>query len=450
MNISVYGAGYVGLVSGVCFAHLGHNVLCVDIDEQKISRLKQGNCTIFENQLPELLKQQLESGRLSFSSDTSKAIEYAQVHIIATGTPSLPSGEADLSQVLGIAEQISLETQKDTLIVTKSTVPVGTGDKLSMVIADIQRKRNSHFQIQVASNPEFLREGRAVSDFLNPDRIILGGDKQALEPLEAIYKPLVSKGVSLVCMSRKSAELTKYSANAMLACKISFMNQISLIAEEVGADIEDVRQGMSLDHRIGPHFIQAGIGYGGSCFPKDIRALKHTAFQKGINASLLDSIDAINNLQKNWVFNKLAHHFNHDLKDRTIAIWGLSFKPGTDDIREASSLVIIHALLKAGVKLRLYDPVAMTQAKKILLKEDAITWCSSAEETLQTSNLAALVIATEWDEFKSYPLQNLAQALKQSPLIDGRNCFSLSKVMQSGIAYYYSVGRPMVGIELNV
>ncbi|WP_133129785.1 UDP-glucose dehydrogenase family protein [Legionella yabuuchiae] len=447
MNISVYGAGYVGLVSAVCFAHMGHKVLCIDIDESKINLLKHGTCPIFEEQLPELLHEELESGRLTFSSDVFYAIEFGQVHFIATGTPSLSNGDADLSQVLVIAQQIANQTEKDTLVVTKSTVPVGTGDKLSALIRNIQQTRASNFIIDVASNPEFLREGSAVYDFLNADRIILGGEQQALEPLKAIYKPLIAKGVPLVSMTRQSAELTKYAANAMLACKISFMNQISLIAEESGADIEEVREGMGFDHRIGPYFIQAGIGYGGSCFPKDIRALKHTALAKGINAPLIEAIDAANNHQKNWVYNKLLQHYNHDLTNRTIAIWGLSFKPGTDDMREASSLVIINALLNAGVNLRLYDPVAMSAAKKILPEHDTITWCRSAQEAIQTNSLDGLVIATEWDEFKSYPLQNLAHTLKKTPLIDGRNCFPLSEVIQSGIALYYSVGRPPVGIE---
>lgn len=443
MILSVYGAGYVGLVSAVCLSSMGHKVLCADINKQRITRLNHGECPIYEDQLPELLKQQLLSGRLSFTADTAHAIFEGDIHFIATGTPSLPDGRADLSQVFTVARQIAAQTRKDTLIVTKSTVPVGTGDQILALVLDEQRQVKSDFKIDVVSNPEFLREGSAVHDFLNADRILLGGDEEALKPLQAIYQPLADKGIPILNMSRQSAELAKYSANAMLACRISFINQISRIAEQFGANIEDIRVAMGMDPRIGEYFLQAGIGYGGSCFPKDNRALIHTAKELGINSALLEATESINDLQKEWVFEKLSHHFNNHLGDKTIAIWGLSFKPDTDDLREASSLVIIEALIKAGAKLILYDPVAMPAAKEILIDSTVITWSESAGDAIEQP-IDALVIATEWEEFKNFSLNTLAKKLKEAPLIDGRNCYKLSNVASSGIHYYYSVGRPLI------
>ncbi|ASQ45454.1 UDP-glucose dehydrogenase family protein [Legionella clemsonensis] len=443
MIISIYGAGYVGLVSAVCIAKLGHEVICADIDGQKIALLLKGQCPIYENELPELLQEQLQSKRLRFTADISEAIESAQVHIIATGTPGHADGSADLSQVFAVAKKVAQEAKENGILVTKSTVPVGTGDTIQSLVNEELAACDKNITITVASNPEFLREGTAVNDFLNADRIVIGGKEDALAILKMIYQPLVDRGVPLLSMSLCSAELTKYSANAMLACRISFMNQMSQIAEKFDANIDDIREGIGLDHRIGPYFLQAGIGYGGSCFPKDVRALMQLAKSHDFDTSLLQAIDRINEVQKKWIFNQLTSYFEHNLKDLNIGIWGLAFKPGTDDLREASSLVAIKALLDAGVKLHIYDPVAISAAQKILPKDSAIHWCNSSEAVLD-NNLDALVIVTEWPEFKKFNLSLLKEKLHDAPVIDGRNCFELANMAAAKLTYY-SVGRPKVG-----
>lgn len=443
MFISIYGAGYVGLVSAACLAKLGHHVVCADINTKRIDALLAGHCPIYEKQLPELLQEQVADNRLHFTADLSKAIQQAQVHIIATGTPSLTDGSADLSQVFAVAKRIAEEAQQDILIITKSTVPVGTGDAIQTYVNEQISRDEKKIRINVASNPEFLREGTAVYDFLNADRIIIGGEEDSYTTLRSIYEPLIKQGIPFLCMSRRSAELTKYSANAMLACRISFINQISQLAEVLGANIDEVREGIALDERIGPYFLQAGIGYGGSCFPKDISALRQTAKIANIDTSLLDAIDAVNQQQKNWVFEHLSKHFANELQGLTIGIWGLAFKPGTDDLREASSLVAIDALLNAGVKLRVYDPVAIPAAKKIIGKNAAIDWCDSAEDVFD-DKLHALVIVTEWPLFKNYDLARLKKELADTPLFDGRNCFELAEVIKAELTYYYSVGRPNI------
>lgn len=443
MIVSVYGAGYVGLVSAACLAKLGHQVICADINEERIAMLLRGECPIYEEQLPELLQEQQATGRLCFTSELSAAIKQATIHIIATGTPGLADGSADLSQVFAVASRVAREVEKEGVLLTKSTVPVGTGDAVQERVDEELRRAGRNVKLHVASNPEFLREGTAVYDFLNADRIILGGEQDALNPLQALYQPLVDEGIPLLIMSRRSAELTKYSANAMLACKISFMNQISRIAEKLGANIDEIRQGMSFDHRIGPYFLQAGIGYGGSCFPKDVRALVQTAKTVDIEADLLQAVDSVNQRQKNWVFEQLMKHFAERLQGLTIGIWGVAFKPGTDDLREASSLVAMNALLATGAKLAVFDPVAMPAARQLFDEQSAIRWCESAETVLDNS-IDALVIATEWPQFKTCDLVFLAKKLGQSPLIDGRNCFELAKVMAAEFACYYSVGRPPV------
>ncbi|WP_058462351.1 UDP-glucose dehydrogenase family protein [Legionella adelaidensis] len=439
MDISIYGAGYVGLVSAACFAKLGHQVVCADINQERIHALQLGGCPIYEEGLPELIKEQVENKRLLFTSDIPFAINAANIHFIATGTPSQEDGSADLTQVFAVAKQIALHTTENCIIVTKSTVPVGTGDLLQQEIA----VHNKQVKIDLLSNPEFLREGCAVQDFLKADRIVLGGeDAAALERLKDLYQPLIAQGIPLLCMSRVSAELTKYTANAFLACKISFMNQISRLAEKVGANIDEIREGISLDHRIGPHFLQAGIGYGGSCFPKDNRALVNTAKNLNIKTPLLTAIDEINLWQKEWVVEQLLRYFDNNLKNKTIAIWGLSFKPGTDDLREASSIVIIKALLALGVHLRLYDPVAMLAAKAELGENSSITWSSDASSTIQACD--ALVIATEWPEFKSFPLNHLKEILGSKPIFDGRNCYPIEEMVKNKISFYASVGRPTI------
>lgn len=443
MIISVYGAGYVGLVSAACLAKLGHRVTCIDINEQRIALLNNGGCPIHENDLPELLKEQQTNGGLSFSSNLKSAIQQATIHIIATGTPGLADGSADLSQVFTVASQVANEIESDGILVTKSTVPVGTGDKLQLLVNQCLEARSSPLKLTLASNPEFLREGTAVYDFLRADRIVIGGEEKALRTLRLMYQPLMEQGIPLVEMSLRSAELTKYAANAMLACRISFMNQMSQLAEKLKANIDDIRVAIGLDPRIGSTFLLAGIGYGGSCFPKDVRALEQIAESVGVDPQFLKAIDAVNNQQKMWVVKQLNRHFSEKLGGLTIGLWGLSFKPGTDDLREASSLVVIRDLLAAGAQLLAFDPVAMSGVQQLFAEENALVFCASPESILE-KRLDALVILTEWPEFKNFSLDTIARQLGQAPLIDGRNCFELSKVSEAKLATYYSVGRPAI------
>lgn len=443
MNIAVYGAGYVGLVSSVCFAKLGHRVICVDVNEERVAMLSCGESPIYEEGLTDLLKAQLACGQLSFTANIANACKRATIHIIATGTPGLDDGSADLSQVFSVVSALAEHTETNGLIVTKSTVPVGTGDKIEAFVNKQLALSKKQHTLDVASNPEFLREGTAIFDFLNADRIIVGGNPNSVKILEEVYQPLIESGVVFSGMSRRSAELTKYSANAMLACKISFINQISQLAEKLGANIDDIRHGIALDKRIGPHFLLPGIGYGGSCFPKDVRALVQIADENGVDSQFLKAIDAVNDLQKNWVFSKLSRHFNQTLHGLKIGFWGLAFKPGTDDMREASSLVAINALIQAGAKITVYDPVANDAARKLFMSSVSINWCNTAEEVL-AANLDALVIATEWPEFKNFSLAALADSLGSAVLVDGRNCFELDAIKAAKLACYYSVGRPVV------
>lgn len=443
MNIAVYGAGYVGLVSSVCFAKLGHQVICVDINEERVAMLSRGESPIYEMDLTELLKEQLACGRLTFITDIAEAARTATIHIIATGTPGLDDGNADLSQVFSVVSALAEYTESNGVIVTKSTVPVGTGDEIeALVNKQLALAKKTHI-LDVASNPEFLREGTAIFDFLNADRVIAGGNEHTIKILKDVYQPLIDTGVVFIGMSRRSAELAKYSANAMLACKISFINQISQLAEKLHADIDDIRQGIALDKRIGPHFLLPGIGYGGSCFPKDVRALVQIANANDVDSRFLQAIDEVNEVQKNWVFSRLGKHFNHELQGLKIGFWGLAFKPGTDDMREASSLVAIHALIEAGAHISVYDPIANDAARKLCRASNDITWCSSAEAVLD-ANLDALVIATEWPEFRNFSLKELRDKLGAAVLFDGRNCFALNAIKAAQFSCYYSVGRPVV------
>ncbi|KTD00675.1 UDP-glucose 6-dehydrogenase [Legionella geestiana] len=447
--IAVYGAGYVGLVTAVCLAHMGQKVVCVDIDISRVESLRRGESPIHEAGLPEMLASTLASGMLAFSSSVDDAAKAATIHFIATGTPGRPDGSPDLSQVFGVAEQVAEHCVKDGILIVKSTVPVGTGDAIEAKVEDVLKARKCTLSLGVVSNPEFLREGTAVKDFLHPDRLVLGGDAKHLDALNPLAEPFVKSGIPVLRMGRRSAELTKYAANAMLACKISFMNQMSRIAEACGANIDDVREGMAPDPRIGPHFLYAGIGYGGSCFPKDVRALAHTARELGVEPMLLDAIEDVNVAQKSWVLEQLASHFNGELRGLCIGIWGLAFKPGTDDLREASSLVLINALLEAGAHLRVHDPVATQHAKRLYPKKPNITWCACADEVVG-SRVDALVIATEWDVYRKWSLTALAKSLGQAPLVDGRNCFSLEAIKHEKISMYYSVGRPRVRLGEEV
>ncbi|MFC3907845.1 UDP-glucose dehydrogenase family protein [Legionella dresdenensis] len=440
MNIAVYGAGYVGLVSAACLASLGHQVICFDINTNLIAGLQNGICPIHEDGLPQLLREQIDAGRLLFSGNPECALANRNIHIIATGTPPLADGSADLSQVMSVAEFIAENTTGSACVIVKSTVPPGTGSQIEALM----KAKNP--ALEVASNPEFLREGTAVKDFLQADRIVIGGNQAALACLADMYQPLTSRGIPLIAMSQRSAELTKYAANAMLACKISYINQISQLAEHYGADIDEIRAGMALDFRIGPHFLQAGIGYGGSCFPKDIKAITRTADSAGIDSTLFQAIDAVNNRQKQWLFHQMTRHFNHQLAGLRVGVWGLSFKPGTDDLREASSLVAINALLTAGAQLYVYDPAAMAAMRKLFPDNSHIVWCDSAEEVLEC-NLDALIIATEWPQFQQFPLHDMQYKLKNAPIFDGRNCFNLADVRAAKLACYYSVGRPVIKKE---
>lgn len=443
MNISIYGAGYVGLVTAACFAKLGHKVLCVDINPERIAALNAGHCPIFEDQLPDLIKEQLSNGRLKFSANLSEAIEFSDIHFIAVGTPSLENGDADLSQVFNVVEAIVKEQKNDGFIITKSTVPVGTGDQLEAFIKDKQSQLRHTPKIEVVSNPEFLREGTAVYDFMNADRVVLGGSSNSLKILREVYQPLADKGVPLVSMNRSSSELCKYTANTLLACKISFMNQISHIAEKTGADIDEVRSGVGLDHRIGPHFLNAGIGYGGSCFPKDSRALIQTAKKLHVEYDLIQAIDQVNTRQKLWAIEQLKRYFNGDINGRIIGVWGAAFKPGTDDLREASSLVIIDALIELGASIRLYDPVALEKVKNLYPNESNISYFTQQDRVF-SEHLDALIIATEWASITQYPLEHLAENIGKAPIFDGRNCYELKDVATAGISHYYSVGRPYI------
>ncbi|VEG90533.1 UDP-glucose dehydrogenase family protein [Legionella spiritensis] len=443
MNIAVYGAGYVGLVSAVCFAKLGHRVLCVDINKQRVASLNEGQCPIYEEGLSDLLQAQLGAGQLRFTSGYGEAVSFGAVHIIATGTPDNPDGSADLTQVYKVALQIAREAEHDCVVVIKSTVPVGTGDAVQRAMEQSIQGRDKAISVTMASNPEFLREGTAVSDFLNADRIIAGGDERAVAALREIHQPLIQQGIPFLSMDRRSAELTKYAANAMLATRISFINQISQLAEKLNANIDDIREGLALDARIGPHFLQPGIGYGGSCFPKDVRALTCTARQERVDTRLLEAVETVNDIQKNWMVDQLRRHFEQRWRGLRIGVWGLAFKPGTDDMREASSLVVLRTLLDADARLVVFDPAAMPNAKKMLGNPVDVQWCSSADEVLE-QDIDALLILTEWPEFRRYPLTVLCEKLHGAPVFDGRNCYSLHAVSQSGIRFYYSVGRPAI------
>ncbi|MDX1836645.1 UDP-glucose/GDP-mannose dehydrogenase family protein [Legionella taurinensis] len=447
MNVVVYGAGYVGLVSAACFAHMGHRVVCVDVDEARIAALLDGQCPLHEEGLPAMLKEQIHANRLVFTSNLSEAVPSASLHVIAVGTPGREDGSADLSQVYDVASQVVKHAATDGVLVIKSTVPVGTGDLLAAHVHRQLQEQKKNQRIHLASNPEFLREGSAVYDFLNADRIVIGGNRAALDTLTRFYEPLVQKGIPLLTMSQRSAELTKYAANALLATKISFINYISQLAQQTGANIDEVREGMALDHRIGPHFLQPGIGYGGSCFPKDVKALSHSARLAGLETRLLDAVERVNHQQKQWLVRQLSTFFNEKLAGLNIGLWGLAFKPGTDDLREASSLVILKALLDAKANVFVYDPAAMNPARELFKGEAAITWLSSARDVLQ-HKLHALAIITEWPEFKHYPLVELQKQLGTAPVFDGRNCYCLEAATQAGLLYY-SVGRPVVNQPLR-
>jgi len=433
MKIVIVGTGYVGLVTGTCFSEVGIDVTCVDIDEKKIEGLKKGIIPIYEPGLEDMVHRNVEKGRLSFSTDLASTLDGAEVIFSAVGTPPDEDGSADLKYVLDVARQVGRSMTDYILMVTKSTVPVGTAAKVRNAIQEELDKRGAKIGFDVASNPEFLKEGAAVDDFLKPDRIVVGVESVKAENImKRLYKPFTLNGHPVIFMDVPSAEMTKYAANSMLATKISFMNDIANLCEIMGADVNMVRKGIGSDSRIGKKFIYPGIGYGGSCFPKDVKAIIHTAQQNGYNLRVLRAVEEVNDDQKSVLFNKLYKYYDGDLKGKTVAMWGLSFKPQTDDMREAPSLVLIEKLLAAGVKVKAYDPVAMEEAKRKI--GDAIEFVKDKEEALIDAD--ALMMVTEWPEFR-FPNFNVVKKLIKKPVIfDGRNVYDIEEMAGSGFDYF--------------
>ncbi len=440
MKITVIGTGYVGLVTGTCFAEVGVDVTCVDIDQKKIDNLKNGILPIYEPGLEEMVLRNSQKNRLHFSTSLQESIHDAEVAFIAVGTPPDEDGSADLKYVLAVAAGIGQHMQKPLVVVTKSTVPVTTAEKVRKAVQTELDKRNEKIDFYVASNPEFLKEGAAVEDFMKPDRIVVGTDRvEAEEIMRKLYKPFLLNGHPIIFMDIPSAEMTKYAANAMLATKISFMNDVANLCEIMGADVNMVRKGIGSDGRIGPKFIYPGVGYGGSCFPKDVKALIKTAKEHKYDMRILNAVEEVNESQKEVLFNKVRTHFNNNLKDKTLALWGLSFKPKTDDMREAPSLVIIEKLLKAGADVIAYDPVAMHEAQRMI--GDTISYSTDMYDTL--NNADALLIVTEWPEFRSPDFEEIAKRLNHKVIFDGRNIFDHKDMKEIGFDYY------CIGIKTN-
>lgn len=433
MNISVVGAGYVGLVVGVCMADLGHSVTCVDSDESKISALLAGRVPIYEPGLDQLLDRNVREGRLRFTRDLAAGLAHSRIVFIAVGTPSAPDGSADLSGVFAVAGQVAEQADGPVTLIIKSTVPVGTADRVRAHV----RGRTS-FPVEVVSNPEFLKEGAAIDDFLRPDRIVCGvatPESQAL--MEGLYAPLVRTGKPILFMDNRSAELCKYAANAFLATKISFINEIAQLCDLVGADVDAVRRGAGSDSRIGPRFLFPGAGYGGSCFPKDVRALVDTARQAGLELQVVKAVESVNETQKHRLADMVIARFGADLSGHRFALWGLAFKPETDDMREAPSLTVISRLLGAGAQVVAYDPEAMHEARRVL--GDSVTFASRPMEALAGAD--ALIVVTEWNEFRSPDFATVRAALKSPVVFDGRNIWDPASVRAAGIEYR-CIGRP--------
>ena len=439
MKITIIGTGYVGLVTGACFANVGHSVCCVDTDEEKIEKLRNGIIPIYEPGLEDIVLSTLRNGNLTVSSDSKGSIEDAEMIFIAVGTPPDEDGRADLQYVLKVAETIGRFMNGPTIVVDKSTVPVGTADKVKAQIEGALRSRNAEYDFHVCSNPEFLKEGCAVEDFNRPARIIIGTDSEHVrEQMRICYAPFSRNYDKMIFMDVRSAELTKYAANAMLATKISFINEISRISESVGADIESVRLGIGSDPRIGYQFIYPGAGYGGSCFPKDVQALARTAVEFGTEPILLEAVEAVNNRQKEVLFEKLSASLDGNIEGKQIAIWGLAFKPNTDDMRSAPSLELIESILEAGGTIQAYDPVASDEANRIFKGRTGFETVERKEDALLNS--AALVICTEWSEFRVVDPVTLVEKLDAPILIDGRNMFDPKGMEDAGVQYY-SIGR---------
>ena len=441
MQVSIFGTGYVGLVTGTCLAEVGHDVVCIDVDAAKVEGLNNGVIPIYEPGLTPMVKANHAEGRLRFTTDAAMGIAHGEVVFIAVGTPPDEDGSADLQYVLAVAKTIGRNLQRPTVVVDKSTVPVGTADKVRAAIAAELQARGADVPFDVVSNPEFLKEGAAVEDCMRPDRIVIGADSaRAADKLKRLYAPFNRNHDRIVAMDVRSAELTKYAANAMLATKISFMNEIANIAEQVGADIEHVRKGIGSDPRIGWHFIYPGAGYGGSCFPKDVQALARTAAQHGVQPRLLGAVEAVNEAQKGHLFELMARHYGGEdkLRGKTVALWGLAFKPNTDDMREASSRRLLQLLWDAGARVQAYDPEAMDEARRIFGERADLCLCASAGEALQGAD--ALVVITEWKQFRSPDFARLQAALADAVVFDGRNLYEPAEVEAAGLAYY-GIGR---------
>lgn len=443
MNVTFYGIGYVGLVQAAVLAEVGHNVMCVDIDESKVENLKKGIIPIYEPGLTTIVERNYQEGRLTFTIDAEKGVNHGELQFIAVGTPPDEDGAADLQYVLNVAEIIASHMQAPKIVVNKSTVPVGTGDKVRNRIKEVLDSRGRNIDCQVASNPEFLKEGAAVSDCMRPDRIIIGTDSDHVKAvMRELYAPFNRNHEKIFFMDVCSAELTKYAANCMLATKISFMNEMANIAERVGADIEQVRLGIGSDERIGYHFIYPGCGYGGSCFPKDVKALIKIAEDIDFEMEMMKAVEAVNARQKQKLFEYINKHFKGDIKGKTFAVWGLAFKPKTNDMREASSRVLIDALLEAGAKVQAYDPEAMDEAQRLYGGRDDLLLSGTKETALK--NADALVVVTEWQQFKAPDFDAIKSALNTPVIFDGRNLYDVTTLKNMGIAYY-SIGRQIPG-----
>jgi UDPglucose 6-dehydrogenase len=439
MKLCVIGTGYVGLVTGTCFAEMGNNVICVDNDKAKIDMLLNGKIPIWEPGLEDMVQKNFSENRLHFTTDIKFAVENSEVCFIAVGTPPDEDGSADLQYVLAVATDIATHMNEHKVVIDKSTVPIGTADKVKKVMQDVLTQRNVNYSFDVISNPEFLKEGDAVNDSMRPDRVVVGTDNpECVKLLEKLYAPFCRTRDKLIIMSVRSAEMTKYAANAMLATKISFMNDIARLCELVGADVHEVRRGIGSDSRIGYHFIYPGVGYGGSCFPKDVKALIKIGEEVGMETRILQAVEAVNDDQKKWLAEKVIAHFGEDLSGKTFAVWGLSFKPKTDDMREAPSLEIMNILLAHGAKIQAYDPVAMHEAARVLGENPNITFAEGNYEAVR--NADALLLITEWNQFRNPDFDEIKRRLKQPVIFDGRNQYDPQEMKKLGFTYF-AIGR---------
>lgn len=436
MKLTIVGTGYVGLVTGACFSEMGNTVCCVDIDDGKVEDLKKGKIPIYEPGLEELVSENGKNRNLFFSTELTDGLKHSNICFIAVGTPMGEDGSADLKYVLAAAEEIGQKVSNDIIVVNKSTVPVGTADKVKDVINEKLKKRNVEYKIDVVSNPEFLKEGAAVADFMRPDRIVIGSDdEEVLQTMKELYAPFTINHERFITMDVRSAEMTKYASNAMLATRISFMNEIANICEMVGADVNHVRDGIGSDSRIGYSFLYAGCGYGGSCFPKDVKALIKTSHDHGYESTILKGVESVNNMQKLSLVNKVIKRFGNDLSSYTFAVWGLSFKPGTDDMREAASVVIINNLIKLGAKINSYDPKAIDVGKEYYFKDNPnINFFTNKYDAVDGAD--AVVLVTEWKEFRSPDFEEIKEKIRTNIIFDGRNQYNPDMMKKIGFEYY--------------